>query len=462
MLRGAIIGLGNVAIEGHLPGWTRRDDVEIVALSDTEGARRQPAEARLPEARWYDSPEDLLVHEPLDFVDICTPPASHVADASDEGRRGQQCERGQLAARPGARRRWRVDRSWLARVLSARELARGISDVGERAPGATAAHGLARRGYGDGAGDLSPRDGRYLPHLGRGPARQRRGAHRNRRSHRAPRGDAAAPARRPRVAVVVPARPVQRLGASRLVRSRGDSVPGRGDGDSGARRQPRRGPALQRAREPRARLRPPRRSAPRPAEPAHRMILVVVPSAPDGAAAVSPARVVAGLPLLTRIVRAATAAGYEHVFVRDAGPATRHLLGATTAVVLTTATPLPPVSKRRIVVVAANVVPQPRWLHALLEMPIEPERLYVDGTCAMAVETERAGEVLRAAARAPSAAALVAELGHVFVREALPLTADGRFPLASAGDVAAAETWLLRSLIKRNEGFMSRHFERRI
>ncbi len=77
MLRGGIIGLGNVAIEGHLPGWTRRDDVEIVALSDTEAARRQPAEARLPAARWYDSVEDLLAHEPLDFVDICTPPASH-------------------------------------------------------------------------------------------------------------------------------------------------------------------------------------------------------------------------------------------------------------------------------------------------------------------------------------------------------------------------------------------------
>ena len=192
------------------------------------------------------------------------------------------------------------------------------------------------------------------------------------------------------------------------------------------------------------------------------MILVVVPSAPDGDAAVSPARLVAGLPLLTRIVRAATAAGYEHVFVRDAGPATGHLLGGTGAVVLTPSTPLPPLSKRRIVVVAANVVPQSRWLRGLLEMPIEPERLYADGACAMAVETERAGEVLRAAARAPSAAALVAELARLFAREALPLTADGRFPLASAGDVATAETWLLRSLIKRNEGFMSRHFERRI
>ena len=77
MLRGAIIGLGNVALEGHLPGWTRRDDVEIVAVSDTEHGRRQLADARLPAARWYDSVDGLLAHEPLDFVDICTPPASH-------------------------------------------------------------------------------------------------------------------------------------------------------------------------------------------------------------------------------------------------------------------------------------------------------------------------------------------------------------------------------------------------
>src|SRR2546428_12941628 len=76
MLRGAIIGLGNVALEGHLPGWTRRGDVEIVAVSDTERGRRQLAEARLPAARWYDSADGLLAHEPLDFVDICTPPPS--------------------------------------------------------------------------------------------------------------------------------------------------------------------------------------------------------------------------------------------------------------------------------------------------------------------------------------------------------------------------------------------------
>src|SRR6185295_18996866 len=36
------------------------------------------------------------------------------------------------------------------------------------------------------------------------------------------------------------------------------------------------------------------------------------------------------------------------------------------------------------------------------------------------------------------------------------------FSLLVAQDVARAETWLLRSLVKQREGFMSRHFERRV
>jgi predicted dehydrogenase len=77
MLRGAVIGLGNVAIHGHLPGWLGRPDVGIVAAADARPAQRAECDARLPGARWYDSPETLLEREPLDFVDICTPPSSH-------------------------------------------------------------------------------------------------------------------------------------------------------------------------------------------------------------------------------------------------------------------------------------------------------------------------------------------------------------------------------------------------
>lgn len=88
MLRGAIIGLGNVGFDVHLPGWTRRDDVEIVAVADVDPTRRNAVAARHPAIRWYESAEALLAWEPLDFVDICTPPSSHLSlieSALDKG-----------------------------------------------------------------------------------------------------------------------------------------------------------------------------------------------------------------------------------------------------------------------------------------------------------------------------------------------------------------------------------------
>jgi len=79
LLRGAFVGFGNVAAKGHLPGWQARDDVTIVAAADAAGAsRRAVFAAACPDARWYDDVDDLLAGETLDFVDICTPPGSHV------------------------------------------------------------------------------------------------------------------------------------------------------------------------------------------------------------------------------------------------------------------------------------------------------------------------------------------------------------------------------------------------
>ena len=77
MKRGAIIGLGNVAVQGHLPGWLEQHDADIVAATDTWAARKSHLEACLPQAHWYVSLDDLLVNEQLDFVDICTPPGTH-------------------------------------------------------------------------------------------------------------------------------------------------------------------------------------------------------------------------------------------------------------------------------------------------------------------------------------------------------------------------------------------------
>ena len=71
------MGLGNVALGVHGPGWSRRDDVEIVAVSDVVLERRAAVASVLPRARWYDSTASLLDAAPLDFIDICTPPSSH-------------------------------------------------------------------------------------------------------------------------------------------------------------------------------------------------------------------------------------------------------------------------------------------------------------------------------------------------------------------------------------------------
>lgn len=79
MLKGAFIGFGNVAANGHLPGWRGRDDVRIVAATDAAVSRKDAFLAGCPDGRWHASVDDLLSGERLDFVDICAPPGSHAA-----------------------------------------------------------------------------------------------------------------------------------------------------------------------------------------------------------------------------------------------------------------------------------------------------------------------------------------------------------------------------------------------
>jgi predicted dehydrogenase len=78
-LRGALIGFGTIAAKAHLPAWQSLGDVAIVAAADTSAAGREAFLQARPDGRWYESVEDLLAAERLDFVDICTPPASHAA-----------------------------------------------------------------------------------------------------------------------------------------------------------------------------------------------------------------------------------------------------------------------------------------------------------------------------------------------------------------------------------------------
>lgn len=75
--RGGIIGFGNVAAHGHLPGWRDAGGFEISAVADPDPARRALAGELIPGVRTYAESDELLQRERLDFVDIATPPAGH-------------------------------------------------------------------------------------------------------------------------------------------------------------------------------------------------------------------------------------------------------------------------------------------------------------------------------------------------------------------------------------------------
>jgi predicted dehydrogenase len=86
--RGAFLGFGNVAEHGHLPAWRERGGVTIVAVADSDAARRARAAELLPQARVYADATELLGRERLDFVDINTPPATHVPLITAAARHG--------------------------------------------------------------------------------------------------------------------------------------------------------------------------------------------------------------------------------------------------------------------------------------------------------------------------------------------------------------------------------------
>jgi phosphatidylglycerophosphate synthase len=186
-------------------------------------------------------------------------------------------------------------------------------------------------------------------------------------------------------------------------------------------------------------------------------LLVVLPARAD-AGAPPPETMIAGLPLLRRIVLAAERAGFQRVLVHPgACPEPRLLEGTGAAMLGADAGNGAP---GRLVLLPANVLPQARWLRLLREMPLDPGTPAFDPSGAAAVQGLAGGELLRSAGN--GATDLVAEL--VRRRPAVASADDpgGRFALVGADGTKAAEAWLLQSLIKDTEGFMSRHVERRI
>jgi predicted dehydrogenase len=77
VFRGAIIGFGAVAENGHWPAYAASRDAKIVAVVDRNETRRNAAHELSPELSTFASLEELAAGAEIDFVDICTPPALH-------------------------------------------------------------------------------------------------------------------------------------------------------------------------------------------------------------------------------------------------------------------------------------------------------------------------------------------------------------------------------------------------
>jgi predicted dehydrogenase len=78
-LRGAVIGCGFIAENGHLPAYGDHTKAfDIVAIADTNAARRARAAELCPGAKIHEDAETMLNGtSDLDFVDICVPPSEH-------------------------------------------------------------------------------------------------------------------------------------------------------------------------------------------------------------------------------------------------------------------------------------------------------------------------------------------------------------------------------------------------
>ena len=82
MIKGAIIGAGKIAETGHYPAYLSEalvGKIEIVALADVSEERPFRGKRVLSKRSIYNSFDDLLSFEQLDFIDICVPPHLHKA-----------------------------------------------------------------------------------------------------------------------------------------------------------------------------------------------------------------------------------------------------------------------------------------------------------------------------------------------------------------------------------------------
>jgi phosphatidylglycerophosphate synthase len=188
--------------------------------------------------------------------------------------------------------------------------------------------------------------------------------------------------------------------------------------------------------------------------------LVLLPA--DGSVASSSPLL--GLPLIRRAALAARRAGFGEVVAvarpGERAETERALAGLGARVVVSGAVPeIPP---GRVVLLSATLLPQTSWLERARTRSIGSERIVRDSDVAAVLQTAEPDKLAGALAAGGGAAAAFERLAGLYDQERGSLSGPDARIIRDAADLALARNWLLAGLVKDSEGFMSRHFERRI
>lgn len=76
-VKGVAVGLGYFS-QFHLEAWTRIESVELTAICDTDGGKAKSAVLKYGVPRFYTDVDEMLTKEQPDFIDIITPPETHL------------------------------------------------------------------------------------------------------------------------------------------------------------------------------------------------------------------------------------------------------------------------------------------------------------------------------------------------------------------------------------------------
>lgn len=78
-LRVGVVGVGNIAVESHLPVFKNLKNVEVAAICDQRISAAKEVASRFEINNVFGDLADMLSKEKLDVVDVCTPPHTHAS-----------------------------------------------------------------------------------------------------------------------------------------------------------------------------------------------------------------------------------------------------------------------------------------------------------------------------------------------------------------------------------------------